>query len=160
MVMWSGIPISLRIVCVIYRVRNFSIVSEAEIDVFLEFSCFFCDPTDVGNLISGSSAFSKSSLNIWKFSVHTLLKQSFDNNNCNQFFPNLKIGNSYFRFYLLELFETTIMPSFKKTGDNLCCAFPTLDSMLSSLGDKESSSPQWSVLGAVLGNHFILYYLF
>ena len=120
----------------------------------------FSDSVEVGNFISSSSAIYKSSLNIWKFSVHTLLKQSFDNNNCNQFFPNLKIGNSYFRFYLLELFETTIMPSFKKTGDNLCCAFPTLDSMLSSLGDKESSSPQWSVLGAVLGNHFILYYLF
>ena len=71
---------------VIHTVKGFSIVSEAEIDVFLEFSCFFCDPTDVGNLLSGSSAFSKSSLNIWKFSVHTLLKQSLDNNNCNQFF--------------------------------------------------------------------------
>ena len=54
-------------------------VSEAEGDVYLEFSCFFCDPTDVGNLISGSSAFSKSSLNIWKFSVHVLLKTSLEN---------------------------------------------------------------------------------
>ena len=51
-------------------------VNEAEVDVFLEFSCFFCDPVDVGNLISGSSAFSKSSLNIWKFLVHVLLKLS------------------------------------------------------------------------------------
>jgi len=49
-------------------VKGFSVVNEAEVDVFLEFSCFFCDTTDVGNLISGSSAFSKSSLNIWKFS--------------------------------------------------------------------------------------------
>ena len=81
---------------VIHTVKGFSVVNEAEINVFLEFSCLFCDPTDVGNLISGSSAFSKSSLNIWKFSVHILLKQSLDNNNCNQFFffPNLKIGNS------------------------------------------------------------------
>ena len=59
---------------VIHTVKGFSIVSEAEVDVFLEFSCFFYDPTDVGNLISGSSAFSKTSLNIWKFSVHMLLK--------------------------------------------------------------------------------------
>ena len=59
---------------VIHTVKGFSIVSEAEVDVFLEFSCFLYDPTDVGNLISGSSAFSKTSLNIWKFSVHILLK--------------------------------------------------------------------------------------
>ena len=60
----------------IHTVKGFSVVNEAEIDVFLEFSCFFYDPTDVGNLISGSSAFSKSSLNIWKFSIYTLLKPS------------------------------------------------------------------------------------
>ena len=63
----------------IHRVRGFSIVNEAEVDVFLEFSCFFYDPTDVGNLISGSSAFSKSSLNIWKFTVHVLLKPNLEN---------------------------------------------------------------------------------
>ena len=57
----------------------FGIVSKAEIDVFLEFSCFFYDPVDVGNLISGSSAFSKSSLNIWKFTVHVLLKPGLEN---------------------------------------------------------------------------------
>ena len=54
-------------------------VNEAEIDIFLEFSCFFYDPTDPGYLISGSSAFSKSSLNIWKFTVHILLKPSSEN---------------------------------------------------------------------------------
>ena len=64
---------------VIHTVKGFSIVSEAEIDVFLEFSCFFCDPTDVGNLISGSSAFSKTSLNIWKCTVHILLKPGLEN---------------------------------------------------------------------------------
>ena len=58
---------------VIQIVRGFSIVNEAEVDIFLEF-CFFYDPMDVGNVISGSSAFSKSTLNIWKFSVHLLLK--------------------------------------------------------------------------------------
>ena len=64
---------------VIHTVKGFSTVSEAEIDVFLEFCWFFCDLTDVGNLISGSSAFSKSSLNIWKFLVHILLKPSLEN---------------------------------------------------------------------------------
>ena len=64
---------------VIHIVIGFSIVSEAEVDVFLEFSCFFYDPMDVGKLISGSSAFSKSSLNIWKFSNHVLLKPSLEN---------------------------------------------------------------------------------
>ena len=59
--------------------KDFSIVNKAEVDVFLEFSCFFYDPMDVGNLISGSSAFSKSSLNTWKFSVHVLLKPSLEN---------------------------------------------------------------------------------
>ena len=76
---WSGILISIRIFpfVVIHTVKGFTIVNEA--DVFLEFSCFFFDSADVGNLISGSSAFSKSSLNMWKFSVHTLLKPSLEN---------------------------------------------------------------------------------
>ena len=64
---------------VIHSVKSFGVVNKAEIDAFLELSCFFDDPTDVGNLISGSSAFSKSSLNIWKFTVHILLKPDFEN---------------------------------------------------------------------------------
>ena len=64
---------------VIHTVKGFSVVSEAEADVFLELSFFFCNPTEVGNLISGSSAFSKSSLNIWKFTVHVLLKPDLEN---------------------------------------------------------------------------------
>ena len=64
---------------VIHTVKSFGMVNNAEIDVFLELSCFFDDPLDVGNLISGSSAFSKSSLNIWKFSVHILLKPGLEN---------------------------------------------------------------------------------
>ena len=64
---------------VIHTVKGFGIVSKAEIDVFLELSCFFDDPTNVGNLISGSSAFSKTSLNIWKFTVHKLLKPGLEN---------------------------------------------------------------------------------
>ena len=59
--------------------KGFGIVDKAEIDVFLELSCFFDDPADVGNLISGSSAFSKTSLNIWKFTVHVLLKPGLEN---------------------------------------------------------------------------------
>ena len=59
---------------VIHTVKGFGIVNKAEIDVFLKLSCFFNDPADVGNLISGSSAFSRSNLSIWKFTVHVLLK--------------------------------------------------------------------------------------
>ena len=63
----------------IYTVEGFGIVNKAEIDTFLEFSCFFDDPVDVSSLISGSSAFSKASLNIWKFMVHLLLKPGLEN---------------------------------------------------------------------------------
>ena len=80
-VRWSGIPISFRIsqFVLIHTVKGFGIVNEAEVDVFLELSCFFGDPMDVGNLISASSAFSKSSLNSWKFMVHLLLKPGLEN---------------------------------------------------------------------------------
>ena len=64
---------------VIHTVKGFGIVSKAEVDIFLELSCFFDDPTDTGNLISGSPAFSKSSLKIWKFSVPVLLKPGLEN---------------------------------------------------------------------------------
>ena len=64
---------------VIHTVKGFGIVNKAEIDVFLELSCFFHDPADVANLISGSSAFYKTSLNIWKFTVHVLLKPGLEN---------------------------------------------------------------------------------
>ena len=64
---------------VIHTVKGFGVVDKAELDVFLEFFCFFYDPTDVGNLISGPSAFSKTSLNTWKFTVHILLKPGLEN---------------------------------------------------------------------------------
>ena len=64
---------------VIHTVKGFEVVNKAEVDVFLELSCFIYDPTDVGNLVSGYSAFSKSSFNIWKFMVHVLLKPGLDN---------------------------------------------------------------------------------
>ena len=64
---------------VIYTVKGFSVVNKAEVDVFVELFCFFDDPVDVGNLICGSSALSKSSLNIWKFTVHIVLKPGLVN---------------------------------------------------------------------------------
>ena len=63
----------------IHTVKGFGIVNKAEVDVFLELSCFFDDPANVGNLISGFSAFSKTRLNIWKFTVHVLLKPGLEN---------------------------------------------------------------------------------
>ena len=72
---------------VIHTVKGFGIVNKAEIDVFLELSCFFDDPVDVGNLISGSCVFSKSNLNIWKLTVHVLLKPSLEN--FEHFFTNM-----------------------------------------------------------------------
>ena len=63
----------------VHTLKGLGIVNKAEIDVFLELSCFFDDPADVGSLISGSSAFAKTSLNIWKFTVHLLLKPDLKN---------------------------------------------------------------------------------
>ena len=63
----------------IHTVKGFGIVSKSEIDDFLELSCFFDDPSSVGNLISGSSVFSKTNLNIWKFMIHELLKAGLEN---------------------------------------------------------------------------------
>ena len=79
MVWYSHLFKSIPQFVVMYTVKGFGVVNKAEVDVLLEFSCFFDDPTDVGNLISGSSAFSKSNLNIWKFTVHILLKPGLEN---------------------------------------------------------------------------------
>ena len=77
---WYSHLLNLPQFVVIHTVKGFGIiVDKAEVDVSLELSCFFDDPTDVGNLISGSSAFSKSSLNMWKFTVHVLLKPGLEN---------------------------------------------------------------------------------
>ena len=78
-VWWSHLFKNVTQFVAIHTVKGFSIVNEAEVGGFLEFSCFSCDPTDVGNLISGSSDFLKSSLNIWKFLVQILLKPSLEN---------------------------------------------------------------------------------
>ena len=79
MVWYSHLIQNLPQLIVIHTVKGFGIVNTAEIDVFLELPCFFLDPTDVGNLISGSSAFSKTSLNIRKFTVNILLKPGLEN---------------------------------------------------------------------------------
>ena len=78
MVWYSHLFQSFPQFIVIHTVKSFGIVNKAEVGVFLELSCFFDDPMDVGNLISGSSAFSKSNLNIWKFMIHILLKPGLD----------------------------------------------------------------------------------
>ena len=80
-VRWSGIPISSRIFQRLLwsTVNGFGIVNKGEIDVFLDLYCFFNDPANVGNFISGSSAFSKTILNIWKFMIHVLLKPGLEN---------------------------------------------------------------------------------
>ena len=87
MIWYSHLLKNFPQVVVIHTVKGFSIVNKAEADVFLELSCFFDDPTDVDNLISGSSAFSKSSLNIWKFTVHVLLKPGLEN--CEHYFASM-----------------------------------------------------------------------
>ena len=79
MVWYSHLLKNFPEIVVIHKVKGFGIVNKAEIDVFLKLSCFFDDPADIGNLISGSSPFSKFSLNIWKFMVHILLKPGLEN---------------------------------------------------------------------------------
>ena len=79
MVSYSHLLMNFPQFIVIHTVKGFVIINKAEIDVFLELSCFFSDPVVVGNLISGSSAFSKRSLNVWKFMVHVLLKPGLEN---------------------------------------------------------------------------------
>ena len=78
MVWYSNLLKNFPQFVMIRTVKGFGIVNKAEIDVFMELSCFFDDPTDAGNLISGSFAFSESSLNIWKFTVHILLKPGLE----------------------------------------------------------------------------------
>ena len=77
MVWYSHLFQNFPVYCDLHK--GFNMVNKAEIDVFLELSCFFNDPSDVGNLISGSSAFSKTSLDIWKFMVHIMLKPGLEN---------------------------------------------------------------------------------
>ena len=91
---------------VIHTVKGFSVVNEADVDVFLAFSCFFDDPMDVGNLISGSSACSKSSLNIWNFSVDVLLKPRLEN--FEHYFAIVwdECNCAHFQHYLIFLYQS------------------------------------------------------
>ena len=89
MVWYSHLFKSFPQFVVTHMVKGFGIVNKAEVDVFLEFSCFFYDPTDVGNLISGSSTFSKPRLNIWKFTVHVLLRPGLN----SEHYSKLSIEN-------------------------------------------------------------------
>ena len=88
----------------IHTVKVFGIVNNAEIDVFLELSCFFNDPVDVGNLISGSPAFSKTRLNIWRFTVHILLKPGLENYDSKALSDYLNFIYNY--MILFQHFET------------------------------------------------------
>ena len=111
---------------VIHTVKGFGIVNKAEIDVFLELSCFFHDPADVGNLISGSSAFSKTSLNIRKFTVHILLKPGLE----NFFFFTLSIRFIYlfiFKFYFIfKLYITVlVLPNIKMNPPQVYMCSPS-----------------------------------
>ena len=113
---------------VIHTVKGFGIVNKAEIDVFLELSCFFDDPGDVGNLISGSSAFSKTSLNIWKFMVHVLLKPGLENfehyftsmwDECNCVVVWAFFGIAFYACYsLCNLLVTELGPEFRNLNSN------------------------------------------
>ena len=78
MVWYSHVLKNFQQFVVMFRDKSFGVINKAEVGVFLKFSCFFDDPTDVGNLLSGSSTFSKSSLNIWKFTIHVLLKPGLE----------------------------------------------------------------------------------
>ena len=91
MVWYSHLFQNFPLFIVIHTVKGFGIVNKAEIDVFLELFCFCDDPVDVGNLISDSSAFSKTSLNVWKFTVHVLLKPALEN-----FELKYQVPNNYF----------------------------------------------------------------
>ena len=107
---------------VIHTVKGFGIVNKAEIDVFLELSCFFHDPVDVGNMISGSSAFSKTSLNIREFTVHVLLKPGLEY--FEHYFTTLVLPNSHEikRRFLLGRKVMTNLDSIFKSRD---ITFPT-----------------------------------
>ena len=113
-------------------VKGFSIVNETEVDVFLEFSCSFCDPANVGNLIFGSSVFSKPSLYIWKFSVHVLLKPSLKDSEhnlinmeseCNYQFEHSLVLSPWELGWSLTFSSSVSIAGFSKFADILSAAF-------------------------------------
>ena len=124
---------------VIHTVKGFGIVNKAEINVFLELSCFFHDPVDVGNLISGSSAFSKSSLNIWKFMVHILLKSCLENLSITLLAWEMSA--------IVQWFERSLALSFFGIGMKLTLFSPVATSEFSKFGD---------IVSAALSQHHLL----
>ena len=126
MVVWHSHPFeNFPQFAVIHMVKGFSVVNEAEVDVFLESSCFFCDPTDAGNLISGSSAFSKLSLSIWKFSVHILLKPSLKDLSITLLACKMRAAVQQFYHLALPFFSSPVATAkFSKCVGMLTAAFP------------------------------------
>ena len=121
---------------VIHTVTGFGIVNKAEIDVSLELSCFFDDPADIGNLISGSSAFSKTSLNIWKFTVHVLLKPGLENLNITLLACEMNA--------IVQLFEHSLGLPFLGIGMKLIFSSPVATAEFSKFA---------GILSAALSQH-------
>ena len=124
---------------VIHTVKGFGMVNKAEIDIFMELSYFFGDPTDVGNLISGSSAFSKSSLSIWKFSVHVLLKPGLEN--FEHYFTSV-----WDEFNCVVVWHSLALPFFG-IGMKTDLSSPVATTELSKFAD---------ILHAALSQHYLL----
>ena len=103
MVWYSRLLKNFPLFVVIHTVKGFGIVNKAEVDVFMELPWFFDDPVDVGHLISGSSAFSKTSLNIWKFTVHVVLK------------PGLENTDTSYQYHCLNLYSDVLKTPHKVT---------------------------------------------
>ena len=124
-VVWYSHLLNFPLFVVIYTVRGFSIVNEAEVDVFQEFPCFLYDPMNDGNLTSGSSAFSKSSLYIWNFSVHVLLKPSYKQSNLYADFSHIYTP---LRLQLssLSLVLPNPLPRLAFGHINMCWCLPSL----------------------------------
>ena len=147
-VKWSDIPISWRILqfVVIHTVKRFGLVNKAEVDVFLELSCFFDVPVDGGNLISDSSDFSKSSLNIWKFMVHILFKpglEDFENYFATSNEPVMNFArwttitclNFHLKFFKTQGFYLSMKLSVKST-----IVLSTEGNMMTDVGPISSST--------------------
>ena len=124
---------------VTHTVKGFGIVNKAEISVFLELSCFFHDPADVGNLISGSAAFSKSSLNVWKFTVHVLLKPGLENFDINLLACEMST--------IVWLFEHSLALPFFRIGMKTDLSSPVATAEFSKFA---------GILSAALSQHHLL----
>ena len=132
---------------VIHTVKGFGIVNEAEIDVFLELSCFFDDPADVGNLISGSFAFSKTSLNIWNFTVHVLLKPGVA---AGRSYPTMGILIFIKCIYLIQIFPVLHAFICVVVGECLCIYCYTVGNFLFHVFSGEGLSSNRDAKGGLV----------